>query len=252
MQILCILDSITLLKKLKSSCNTYHFKAITPDDDFDDFCNSFEPDIILFQEQYEDVSFKFLIKTLSHSQTFQKSINVLITENNKSLNPLLNYAEQYDLLLIEEDSIGPALCAKLESLYRDKHPKNNPEKQKFSNKKRVLYVSDNRFMHVIVKDACVSNSIELVDAYDTEEALIKLEEYSPDLVLTDIDIPGLSGLDLCKAIKHNRHYQDIPVVIYSSYNKEDVIDACKKVEASDYFEKNINPKDLVLHLLHHF
>lgn len=252
MQILCILDSIALLKKLKNSCSTHNFKAIAPDDDFDDFCNSFEPNIILFQEKYEDVSFKFLIKTLSHSQTFQKSINVLITENNNSLNQLLSYAKQHDLLLVEEDNIGPDLCTKLEALYRDKNPNTTEESKTRSDKKRVLYVSDNRFMHVIVKDACVSNSIELVDAYDTEEALVKLKEYPPDLVLTDIDIPGLSGLDLCKAIKRNKHFQDIPVVIYSSYDKEDVIEACNQVEASDYFEKNINPKDLVLHLLHHF
>jgi CheY-like chemotaxis protein len=147
------------------------------------------------------------------------------------------------MFLVDESHLESVLNTKVKALYNEKMLLEKNESH-LSRRKKVLYVSDNRFMHIIVKDVCLNHSIEFQEAFDAEEALKKLKTSVPDIVLTDMDIPGLTGLELCKAIKHSEAYGHIPVIIYSSHKKTDVYEACKAAGASAYYEKNMNPKDL--------
>lgn len=250
MRILCILDKPTLLKSIKKASkeNNFDIKTISPEDELDDYFNSYNPEVIIVQDGYEDVSIKFLIKMLKAYTAFNEGIKLLVVESNTDLDAIASFAKSHDLLIIEEDTLESTLSTKVNALLNQviaETPK-TPEKEKhLSRRKSILYVSDNKFMHIIVKDACLDRGIDFIEAYDGEEALEKLKINAPDLVLTDMDIPGLSGLDLCKAVKHSTSHNHIPVVIYSSYEKEDVLSTCNQAGADDYYEKKINPKDLV-------
>lgn len=239
MRVLCILDSVDLLKRIKTACdnNDLLLKVIAPDDDFDTYFDSFSPDVILLQGHYDDVSTKFLIKLLRPYTSFNKGIKLLIAEDSSNLNELANFASESDMLLIEQDAVGIALCTKVRAMVREKEPKH------LNRRKTILYVSDNKFMHVIIKDAFADQSIDLMNAYDGDEAVTKIEERQPDLILTDLDIPGISGIDLCKTIKRSKKFRHIPVIIYSSYEKTEMFTLCNEAGASDYFEKNQNPKE---------
>lgn len=74
------------------------------------------------------------------------------------------------------------------------------EKGNLMNRSRriVLYVSDNKFMHIIIKDTLRPYNINVIDVYDGQSALKALRDLEPDLILTDIDMPGMDGFDLCK------------------------------------------------------
>lgn len=245
MRVLCILDSVDLLKKIKTACdnNDALLKVIAPDDDFDAYFDDFTPDVIVLQGQYEDVSTKFLLKMLKAYPSFKEGIKLLIAEDASNLDALTTFATEADMMLVEQEVVGMALCTKVKAMVRDKEPKH------LDRRKRVLYVSDNKFMHVVIKDAFADQAIDLMNAYDGDEAVTKIEESLPDLVLTDLDIPGLSGIDLCKTIKHSKKFAHIPVIIYSSYEKEEVYNLCNEAGASEYFEKNMNPKDFVTSVL---
>jgi CheY-like chemotaxis protein len=257
MRILCILDKLALLKPIKACCkdNDFELKTITPDDDFDTYFINFQPNVFILQNEYEDLTIKFLIKLIANYESFQQGIKLLIASEDSNIELLTTFANTHDLHLVEEETIGPALCTKVKAMFKDtSHPEVKEEvtHEHLSHRKRILYASDSKFMHIIVKNAFLDNSIEFIDAFDGEEALEKLKSHIPDLVLTDIDIPMLSGLDLCKAIKHSKAYGNIPVVIYSSYLKDDVFEDCLSAGASAYFEKTINPQQLVNELIKFF
>ncbi|MBN2898741.1 MAG: response regulator [Clostridia bacterium] len=250
MQVLCILDSIDLLKKIKHSCqgSAFVFKTVTPMDNINDYCNQLKPDAIIMQDQYDDVSVTFLTKSLSQNPRFNTSIKILVAKDDMVVTQLMDFATQHQMLLVDEHALNDDFCAKMTAMVEEQRDDTPIKPSHLERIKQILYVSDNRFMHIIIKDAFLNNAIELIDAYDADEAIEKLKTHLPDLVMTDIDIPGLSGIDLCKSIKHSAALSHIPVVIYSSYEKDEVWEACSKVGASDYFEKNINPKDLVIKL----
>jgi len=247
MRILCILDKLSLLKTIKncSADNDFDLKIISADDNFETYFSEFEPNVIVLQAEYEEVTIKFLVKLLKDYPAYQNTIKLLIVAEEQ-INPLAAFAKDQDILLIEEASVGIALCTKVKALYKNSIiVADTSSDEHLNRRKQILYVSDNKFMHIIVKDAFLNNAIEFLDAYDGDEALEKLKIHRPDLILTDMDIPGLSGIDLCKTVKQSNVFNDIPVVIYSSYMKQEVYDTCMDAGATEYYEKNINPKDLV-------
>lgn len=250
MRILCILDKPTLLKSIKKASkeNNFDIKTISPEDELDTYFDTYKPEVIIVQDDYEDVSIKFLIRMLKTYTAFNEGIKLLVVENTTHLESMTTFAKTHDLFITEETTLESTLATKINAFLNQAvaEMSKTPAKEKHLNRrKRILYVSDNKFMHIIVKDACLDRGIDFIEAYDGEEALTKLKASMPDLVLTDMDIPGLSGLDLCKAIKGSQSHNHIPVVIYSSYKKEEVFTTCNKAGADGYYEKNINPKELV-------
>lgn len=115
----------------------------------------------------------------------------------------------------------------------------------------VLYVSDNKFMHVIIKDTLKPYDISVVDAYNGSDALKYLEKHQADLVLSDIDMPGMSGLELCKSIRNNDRLKAIPVVIYSSSESEDDIESAFLSGAKGYIIKKYHKEVLAEKIIHY-
>jgi CheY-like chemotaxis protein len=70
-----------------------------------------------------------------------------------------------------------------------------------------------------------------------EQAILKLEEVSPDVVLADVHMPGMSGYKLCEQIKRTEHFRYIPVILLvGSFEPFDPTEA-RKVGADDYLTK---------------
>lgn len=248
MKVLCIIESFELLKNIKNSCeqNDGTIKGITPDDDIVHYLETLRPDVVILQDSYEDVSIKFLLKMIGQHPTFENSVKVLVATGNKDIEALTSISAKYNMHLVEEKAVGMALCTKVKAMLKERGTNlETPAVKHLDKRKVVLYISDNKFMHVVIKDAFQNTAIELIEAYDGDEALSKIKVQTPDLILTDVDIPGLSGIDICKAVKHSKKLQHIPVIIYSSYEKEDVYSLCNSAGATEYFEKNMNPKEFI-------
>ncbi len=60
----------------------------------------------------------------------------------------------------------------------------------------------------------------VIDASNGNEALQKLESASPDLVVTDLVMPGMSGLELCRTLKKNPKTKTLPIIACTSKNQE--------------------------------
>lgn len=102
--------------------------------------------------------------------------------------------------------------------------------------KRVLVVDDDNFMRQIIKDA-LKDQFEVLEARHGHEAVRLADGKTPDLIILDIELPGLSGIDVCKRLKATRHTKDIPVILVSSHTRKEKIINGLQAGADDYLTK---------------
>ena len=109
---------------------------------------------------------------------------------------------------------------------------------------RVLIVDDNRVNVELLKAQLKPYGYELDTAYDGEEALAKIQQCHPDLVLLDLMMPKVSGYEVCRSIKQNKDTQFIPVIIITALSELD--DKIKAIElgADDFLVKPFNKLEL--------
>lgn len=81
--------------------------------------------------------------------------------------------------------------------------------------KKVLLVDDERFNLELLRLALPGPQYQLSYAAQGQAALTQIHDDKPDLILLDILMPGLTGIDLCTLLKHNPQTADIPVIMLS-------------------------------------
>ena len=83
--------------------------------------------------------------------------------------------------------------------------------------KTILYVEDNEMNRKIVRDLLKRTTYKLVEAHDGEAGVAKALEIRPDLILMDIQLPQVSGLDVTRWIKDDPELRHIPVVAVTAF-----------------------------------
>lgn len=113
---------------------------------------------------------------------------------------------------------------------------------------RVLVVDDDPDMRLAIASVLKSRSYEVIEASDGLEALRKLKELKPDIMLLDLLMPGMDGFAVVKELErcHNFEYPDIPVLVISSVREEAShrryeLELGRKLAVDDYIEKPIEP-----------
>ena len=83
--------------------------------------------------------------------------------------------------------------------------------------RRVLVVDDSLTSRELLRSVLESEGLETTGAIDGIDALQKLQSSDFDLVVTDVEMPGIDGISLCRRIREgDRQYRDIPVVIVTT------------------------------------
>ena len=104
--------------------------------------------------------------------------------------------------------------------------------------KNVLIVEDDKAIRRSLEFGLKSEEFAIRVAQDGEEGLVAIKEQRPDLILLDVILPKVSGLDVLKEIKDNPDTADIPVIIFSNLSQDLDIERAKKLGARDYFVKS--------------
>ena len=84
------------------------------------------------------------------------------------------------------------------------------------NNKTVLVVDDEPLNRKLIRTILAMRNIQVMEVEDAEQALELIRERPPDLVLMDLQLPGMDGLEATKILKSNPATTDIPVVILSA------------------------------------
>lgn len=108
--------------------------------------------------------------------------------------------------------------------------------------KKILVVDDEKPISDIVKFNLNKEGYEVFTAYDGEEALQKVEEVQPDLIILDLMLPKIDGLEVCREVRKN---YNMPIIMVTAKDSE--IDKILGLElgADDYVTKPFSNRELV-------
>jgi len=112
-------------------------------------------------------------------------------------------------------------------------------------KGRILVVDDEVYIVHILDFSLGMEGYEVVTALDGEQALEKVAQQKPDLIVLDIMMPKLDGYETCKALKSREETRDIPVILLSAKGRNVDQKTGFEVGADDYITKPFSPRKLV-------
>ncbi|OQY53117.1 MAG: DNA-binding response regulator [Desulfobacteraceae bacterium 4572_89] len=112
-------------------------------------------------------------------------------------------------------------------------------------KETILIVDDEEDIIELIKYNLKNEGYSILTAPTGEQA-IKTARYShPDLMVLDLMLPGMDGLEVTKYLKNNEHTHDIPIVMLTAKGEESDIITGLELGANDYISKPFSPKILV-------
>ncbi len=111
--------------------------------------------------------------------------------------------------------------------------------------KKVLIVEDSKLLHKMYE--VLLRKVALIHAHDGREALDRLAEHPDvDLILLDINMPRMNGLELLGALKKHTYFAAIPVVIVSTEGKDDDTRRALEAGAAGYIKKPFRNEALMV------
>jgi CheY-like chemotaxis protein len=103
--------------------------------------------------------------------------------------------------------------------------------------RRILVVDDDpRLLHVVSMYLSIEG-YEVDTAPNGEEGLQHLEAQRPDLVILDVMMPGIDGLEACRRIKSNPETREIPVVLFTALSRTDDVESGRAAGANRFINK---------------
>ena len=111
--------------------------------------------------------------------------------------------------------------------------------------KTILYVEDNEPNRTIVRDLLKRTTYNLIEAYDGEAGVAMALERLPDMILMDIQLPKISGLEAIRRLRAEPATAATPIVAITSFALSGDDEKAKDAGATAYITKPYNPYDLL-------
>ena len=108
---------------------------------------------------------------------------------------------------------------------------------------RVLVIDDEDGVRALIQRA-LEPSYEIHTARDGEEGIKQAAAVKPDLILLDLRMPGLTGLEVLARLKASQDTSEIPVVVVSMQGETDILIDCQRAGAVDHIIKPFSVEDL--------
>jgi CheY-like chemotaxis protein len=109
-------------------------------------------------------------------------------------------------------------------------------------KKRILVIEDNELNMKLVKGLLEIGKYRMLEAADAESGIQLIREQRPDLVLMDIQLPGMDGLSAAKIIKEDPLLKEIPIVALTSYAMQGDKEKALEAGCTGYIAKPIDTR----------
>ena len=116
------------------------------------------------------------------------------------------------------------------------------------NHEQILLVDDDPNFRLITCENLKAVGFDIVEAHSGNDALNKLKTMTPDLIMLDAMMDDLDGFETCKALRADRAFADIPIIMSTGLDDIESINRAYKVGASDFVIKPLNYALLVHHI----
>lgn len=115
----------------------------------------------------------------------------------------------------------------------------------FQPQSTVMVVDDNPQNVELLTAFLESLPVKIVTASDGAEALEKVQEHNPDLILLDIMMPRMSGFQVCRKLKSDTKTRDIQILIVTALNELGDIEQASECGTDDFVSKPVNKFELL-------
>jgi len=109
----------------------------------------------------------------------------------------------------------------------------------------ILYVEDNEYNRKIVRQLLKRSTCTLIEAEDGETGLTLARQDLPDLILMDVQLPKMSGLDATRMLTTEDATKHIPIIVITSYALSGDREKAMQAGASSYLAKPYSPSELL-------
>jgi DNA-binding response OmpR family regulator len=109
---------------------------------------------------------------------------------------------------------------------------------------RILIIDDSLPLHKLIAVHLESCDVELESVFDGESGVVAAAKLRPALILLDVEMPGIDGLETCRRLKAERTTAEIPVIFLTANINTDRRLQALQLGALDYVTKPFNPREL--------
>jgi DNA-binding response OmpR family regulator len=110
----------------------------------------------------------------------------------------------------------------------------------------VLVVDDEADILDLVKTVLTGNGYSVTTATTGEEALVKAVETHPDLIILDVVMPGISGLEVCRLLKGKKSFKKVPIIMMSVLDRPIDHQLVKDAGADEFIHKPFDIDQLLI------
>jgi two-component system alkaline phosphatase synthesis response regulator PhoP len=121
---------------------------------------------------------------------------------------------------------------------------NNLNNETFVTQSTILIVDDNPQNVELLQAFLESLPVKIVTAVDGVDALAKVAEHNPDLILLDVMMPRMSGFQVCKHLKSDAKTKDIQILMVTALNELGDIEQASECGTDDFVSKPVNKVEL--------
>lgn len=111
---------------------------------------------------------------------------------------------------------------------------------------RVLLVEDEADIRELIRYSLAQAGLEVEEASDGAEALEKLRAFAPDLIVLDLMLPGMPGLEICRRLRSRADTARLPIMVVSARSNPSEKALGLAMGADDYVTKPFSPRDLLM------
>jgi DNA-binding response OmpR family regulator len=110
---------------------------------------------------------------------------------------------------------------------------------------KILVVDDSATVRHLIKKFLEGEGYEIVTTSDSEDVVDLIDEINPDLVISDIMMPGMDGYTFVRHIRREKTRESLPVIMMSTKNRETMEDLFLSYGISGYLQKPFEKEELV-------
>mgnify|MGYP001024855749 CR=1 FL=1 len=112
-------------------------------------------------------------------------------------------------------------------------------------KEKILVVDDEPDLVELVKDVLERNDYSVISAGNADLAIKKVRQSKPDLIILDLNLPGIGGIEVCRILKRDKKTSSIPIIMLTVKSTETDKIAGLEAGADDYMTKPFSTGELV-------
>lgn len=105
-------------------------------------------------------------------------------------------------------------------------------------RKTVLVVEDSPTQALHMQMLLEQEGLEVLLAHDGKAGLSMAQELLPDLVVLDVQMPGMNGFQVCGQLKNSRATRDIPIIMFTRHDEQEAVVLGLQTGAVDYIPKD--------------